>query len=399
MTEAVLARKPKRARARRPKGFGTIRQVRDGVWQLKIDAKAPGKGQRRTIYETVKGTRQDAEARIRALAAEREKGLRLDLSKNKLEGWVQIWLRDEIDGTVGDRTAERYRELLENHVLPVLGAKTLKELRASDFHRLYRELGEKGLAPATVKYVHTVVSSCLNDAVADQLIEANPAQLVSRRRRKRMKDKTVKAKRPKMKIIAAEQIEALIRECEEKNYQNLTPPMARLAFDSGARRGEYLAPRWNDMNFDTGVLKLCRALDETKKHGVRMKDELKNESSVRDVKLHPLTVAALKTRRDSLSNYKPDHLIFPYRPEGAELDPYQPIPPRLVTKQFARVAARLGLVGLRLHDARHNCASHMLKAGRGIPEIQARLGHANASTTWDWYVHNVPEKAWDGIGG
>ena len=55
------------------------------------------------------------------------------------------------------------------------------------------------------------------------------------------------------------------------------------------------------------------------------------------------------------------------------------------------LAKRLGFVGLRLYDMRHNCASHMLAAGRPITEVAAQLGHSDASTTLRHYGFAVPK--------
>jgi integrase len=47
-------------------------------------------------------------------------------------------------------------------------------------------------------------------------------------------------------------------------------------------------------------------------------------------------------------------------------------------------------VGLRLHDLRHNCASHMLAAGRPVTAVAAHLGHATPAITMAVYAHHIP---------
>ncbi|MFC1938583.1 tyrosine-type recombinase/integrase [Chloroflexota bacterium] len=51
---------------------------------------------------------------------------------------------------------------------------------------------------------------------------------------------------------------------------------------------------------------------------------------------------------------------------------------------------RVGLEGVRLHDARHSRASLMLKAGTHPKIVQERLGHASIGITLDTYSHVVP---------
>ena len=42
---------------------------------------------------------------------------------------------------------------------------------------------------------------------------------------------------------------------------------------------------------------------------------------------------------------------------------------------------------IRLHDLRHSCASYMLKLGFSMKEISDWLGHADISTSMNYYAH------------
>jgi integrase len=54
------------------------------------------------------------------------------------------------------------------------------------------------------------------------------------------------------------------------------------------------------------------------------------------------------------------------------------------------LANRVGLKGVRLHDARHTHASLMLKQGIHPKIVQERLGHASIKITLDVYSHVAP---------
>lgn len=54
---------------------------------------------------------------------------------------------------------------------------------------------------------------------------------------------------------------------------------------------------------------------------------------------------------------------------------------------FARLAARLDIAKIRLHDLRHVAAMTMLLNGIDVRTAAGRLGHARASTTLDIYAH------------
>ena len=67
-----------------------------------------------------------------------------------------------------------------------------------------------------------------------------------------------------------------------------------------------------------------------------------------------------------------------------------PLLPNTVTHAWIKLVRRIGLEGIRLHDARHSHASLMLKAGTHPKIVQERLGHASISITLDTYSHVAP---------
>ena len=61
-----------------------------------------------------------------------------------------------------------------------------------------------------------------------------------------------------------------------------------------------------------------------------------------------------------------------------------------VTHAYLKIARKVGLQGVRLHDARHTHASLMLAANVHPKIVQERLGHSSISITLDTYSHAVP---------
>ena len=56
---------------------------------------------------------------------------------------------------------------------------------------------------------------------------------------------------------------------------------------------------------------------------------------------------------------------------------------------WIKLVRRIGLAGIRLHDARHSHASLMLKQGVHPKVVQERLGHSSIQITLDTYSHHV----------
>jgi hypothetical protein len=78
----------------------------------------------------------------------------------------------------------------------------------------------------------------------------------------------------------------------------------------------------------------------------------------------------------------------------------RPIHPDLFSTRFARLAAKVGLAGVRLHDLRHFYASDLLRANVHPKIVSEGLGHASTAFTMDTYSHllrTMQETAADAI--
>ena len=67
-----------------------------------------------------------------------------------------------------------------------------------------------------------------------------------------------------------------------------------------------------------------------------------------------------------------------------------PRAPATLTHAFSKLAKRIGLPGVRLHDLRHTHASLLLRQGVHPKIVSERLGHANIQITLDTYSHLLP---------
>ena len=66
----------------------------------------------------------------------------------------------------------------------------------------------------------------------------------------------------------------------------------------------------------------------------------------------------------------------------------QPYHPNLLTFRWEKMLDALGIERVRLHDARHSCATLMHLRGVPIAVIAAWLGHASAAFTMSVYAHS-----------
>jgi integrase len=60
------------------------------------------------------------------------------------------------------------------------------------------------------------------------------------------------------------------------------------------------------------------------------------------------------------------------------------------SQAFRRLARRMGLSGVRLHDLRHFYASELLRANVHPKVASDQLGHSSVAFTMDVYSHLLP---------
>jgi integrase len=68
-----------------------------------------------------------------------------------------------------------------------------------------------------------------------------------------------------------------------------------------------------------------------------------------------------------------------------------PVDPDSLTHAFGKIAKRVGLDGVRLHDLRHFVATGLAASGLGAHETSKTLGHASVAFTLNTYTH--PDQA------
>ncbi len=106
-------------------------------------------------------------------------------SKTTVAQFLHQWL-EHIQSHVSPRTHERYAELLQKNIAPLLGAVHLTKLRPAQIAAAYakalqdgRKDGKGGLSPNTVVYIHRVIKQALAHVVRWEIISRSPADAVN----------------------------------------------------------------------------------------------------------------------------------------------------------------------------------------------------------------------------
>jgi integrase len=171
-----------------------------------------------------------------------------------------------------------------------------------------------------------------------------------------------------------------------------SPPIVAVLAFTGARRNEVLALRWSDLDGANKTLRIARALEKTKKHGLALK-EPKTARGKRTITIDDDLLAMLLAEREkllrlragvpdgvpvdlSLVKLPDDALMFPNSPGPGESFSFTALRmPGNLTKKFGLRATKLGFPDLRLHDLRGTHETLLLDAGVPVHVVAARCGH------------------------
>lgn len=359
---------------KRANGEGSIRKRKDGRWEGRYTAgRDPTTG--KPIYKNVLSKTQAETKEKLKKAIERTKELDVGKAGKYTVGqWMDVWFENYAKVKVRPSSHQTYHGYIENHIKPNIGSVPLTKLISLDLQKLYKDLLKsgrvkrteskaqpKGLSAKTVRNIHQIISSALQLAKEQKLILDNPAEGCA----------LPKQEHREMKVLPAEQLNSFLREAKESGVFELY--YTELA--TGLRRGELLGLKWEDIDLETGSLRVRRQIARINKEVVEA--PLKTKNAYRTLALSADAVDVLKEQRKKVGN---SPWVFP-SPTGG------PISPDSVLHMLHRILKRAGLPKVRFHDLRHTFATLALQNGVDIKTVSGMLGHYSAGFTLDTYTH------------
>ncbi|MBR4656269.1 MAG: site-specific integrase [Oscillospiraceae bacterium] len=359
---------------RRGNGEGSIRKRKDGRWEGRYTAgRDPDTG--KAITKNVLGKTQ-AEVKEKLKAA-MEESAKLDVTKAdqyNLGQWLDVWYENYAVVKVRPSSHQTYRGYIRNHIKPYVGSVPLKKLTSLDLQRLYKKLltggrieriesqrQPKGLSAKTVRNIHQVISSALDQAVEQRIIPSNPAKGCS----------LPKIEHYEMKTLTKDQLAAFFREARATGVYELY----YIELATGLRRGEILELKWEDIDFDQATIRVRRQISRIE--GKVVEAPLKTKNAYRTIAIGPDAITVLKRQKEKAQG---SPWVFP-SPTGG------PISPDSVLNMLHRVLKRAGLPEMRFHDCRHTMATLALQNGVDVKTVSGMLGHYSAGFTLDTYAH------------
>lgn len=277
-------------------------------------------------------------------------------------------------------TAASYRANIERYLKPAIGHERMQTLSPVRLSVVFRELYESGgkggkpLSPRTVEFARSVLRRAMNDAVLGRVVNVNPVTGTKRPR----------VVKPKHTTWTAAQLHTFL-----EGSTSWLAALYTLSAATGMRRGEICALRWEDIDLDTGLVRVERSVTQVAQE--RTYGTPKNHER-RQVTIDSRTLAVLKAHRKQQTGQRlaahgwadDEGLVFTWQ-DGT------PVAPDYVGKEFDRAQAGLGLPRLKLHELRHTHATILLRERVPVHVVAKRLGHKDPSITLNVYADAIPD--------
>ena len=239
----------------------------------------------------------------------------------------------------------------------------------------YRNHLDKPLSDRSIRHQYTTLNTIFAYAERNGYIVKNPMTLV---------EKPTKGRKP-VDAFTPEQAKQFLSELSACPLDFHC--LMLLLITTGIRRGECMGLQWRDIDEDGLTLSIERNVTYTPKSGVVV-DTPKTSNSIRTVPLMESVMMLLREYKGEVQKQNPKadlDTAYLFPKDG---DLFSARDPNSVTRRVKRFMRLHDLPDMSPHDLRHSCASLLLAHGADVKSVQEILGHADASTTLNFYVRS-----------
>ena len=273
------------------------------------------------------------------------------------EDWFRTYKVKHIKAT----TLGGYRTILEYHLYPVFGNEDISGITTKAIQEMLNSKSDK--SRKTLQDIMILFRAILESARKDNVIKTNPAD----DRRITIPSIRKKARNALEMDVLKEIISSLdlLSDDDDRRF------LALLIF-TGMRRGEVLGLRWEDADFQNGIIHVQRNVTFPRGINDPLVGTTKTESGVRDIPILPMLLDYLKpigTTGYIVGNGETPNTLS------------------IVRRRNERINRLIDMHGATPHVFRHSFATMLYDAGADIKTIQSIMGQSDYKTTADRYCH------------
>lgn len=366
---------------RRCKGEGSIYKRKDGRW---CGSYYDEQYNRHYMYG-----KTQAEVK-RKLKEKMDSGIiKIKGESYLLQEWVLEFLEKYKLNELKITTYQSYLITYRKHIQDSsVGRKKIDKVKPLDLQNFYNQKIKEGYNSKTVRIINVIINGALEMAYRQRLILENPNRFTT----------IPKKVKYEATVLSEDEVKRIITETREEALY----PIVVTTLGTGMRKGEVMALRWQDIDFEGKKIyirrNLCRVEEpelDAKGHR-RVTYELlepKNKKSMRVIPMLEEVYFALmeqKRRQDIekeqyIEIYEDRGFVFA-NPIGNYL------PQRSFMDDYYDFLQKYGIKKVRFHDLRHTFASLLIESDVSMKVVQELLGHSTITTSMDIYTHVSQKK-------
>ncbi len=300
------------------------------------------------------------------------------------------WLDEYVKPLRKISTYNRYREILNNYLIPYIGNMNIVDIKPYNVERMLSTIkAEHNISGATMQSIYTLLKTIMNRALVWKLIRDNPCKYVERPKRDKFIPDT----------LDQNDIHTIFNHLNlDKENDYIFFIGLRIVLELGLRRGELCGLEWPNISFKDKIIKISNNMIYSNGHVYV--GSLKNDDSYRVLTISDdLTNLLLELKEKQLKQaatygefYKTN--VFNDKNYDFILKwcDGKHVHPMYFTNKLPKVLKQCGInKKIRFHDSRHTNATLLLQQNTDLKTIQERLGHGDIRTTMNIYSHVTKE--------
>lgn len=257
----------------------------------------------------------------------------------------------------GEKSRYNLISSINTYIAPFWGDRRIKNVKEKDINEFIfylktlrnRKTG-KPLSQATQASAMKHLKATFNYAVKQKIIKRNPMQHIR-----------IVILGDKVNYYTSEQVKVLLQADYPNEYYKRA---VYLALCAGLRRGEVVALKWSDIDFDNRLLHIRRSANLIQ--GIRY-EKVPKSGRERTGFINPI-LHELMSKGDHENEY-----VVP-------LNPWE------ITAWFPKFAERQGIPRLTFHALRRTFGTLLLQNGVDIKTVSILLGHSSITITSKSYI-------------
>ncbi|KPE50066.1 tyrosine-type recombinase/integrase [Chryseobacterium indologenes] len=293
--------------------------------------------------------------------------------QKQLSEVIDLWKADKKQ-YVKKSSFSAYMLLIENHLLPVFGAKD--GIEEADVQAFVFQKLEAGLSQKTIKDILIVLKMILKFGAKNKWLEYTPFDIQFPTEREKHN----------IEVLSRSDQKKIMNYIQEHfTFRNLG---VYICLSAGMRIGEICALTWQDIDTDSGVISVNRTIqriymiEDGNRRTELILDTPKTKNSIREI---PISKDLLRILKPFKKIVNP--LFFVLTNDA------QPTEPRTYRSYYKKLMKDLGMPELKFHGLRHSFATRCIESNCDYKTVSVLLGHSNISTTLNLYVHpNMEQK-------